>query len=302
MGLLSHARGYLRRWRLYRPWGLAKRKWMTYTRARQEQFRAILANDAYHAAFDGDFIKSLAQAKAEREKASNRLWLSQMVFVGFLALTAIPIEAEISLFGLSAKSTDKLKEVVLFISAVTGALASFITGDIVDMRAALEVVVERRVGPHAPAAVKDFLGLPYLPHVFRGFVPLPLPPQPGVSMSPGAFLWAITTILVGLLILMAVALIPLTVHIYVMVDIARNPGLPWYWTWVVIGFTAACDLFVVLTTVLVAAPLPYWDFGPISDLAELEKADPTAYAQKIDEIAKAAVRRQWLKFFGMRGE
>lgn len=300
MGLISAIVQKQRRWRDARRYGLAKLYWITFLRNRQDEFRRILADEAHQAAFDGEYLKALTHAQSENDKTAHRLWVFQMVLVGFLALSAIPIQTEITVFGLSARSTDKLKEVVLVVSAVCAAFSALHVPSALELRAALSAFLEQRLGSDASVQAKELLSLPYLQHLGAGLRALPVSPQPDLVMTTGSFVAVLSAMALGFLILLAVALITLAVHAYVIIDIIRTPGLPPLWSWSAIGVTIAADVFSVLMFLLFFAPLPFQDFRPLTELIALEKADPTAHDAKLEQLARAHVRREWFRLFGMR--
>ena len=77
------------------------------------------------------------------------------------------------------------------------------------------------------------------------------------------------------------------VHIAVMVNVIEEPTLPNPWWWLIVIYTLAADLGMLLSSSFFLLPVRYSDVSVLVELAHLRKTDEAAFKRKLDELNKA---------------
>lgn len=263
--------------------GLSKGKfpirWVTYRRRIQEDVRIALSKSDSDKFFSRDYVNALTASAKELEAWELKLLATQFAIYVFFVLSYLSSDPSLSIFGISAKHTPGLKEMLILISATLAAASQVI-------RSAKEtkIMVAEIVLQESPR------------EEFKEFAKLSAPASFHLKlyMARNFDLWMFPTIATRALFVLLVALLgivttglvvfSISVSLFVLIDIFRAPTMGVI-SYAVLSYAAVCSLLILVWTVRMHFPLPFRDKSALKRLGELEKRDFIAYSIAMEKIA-----------------
>jgi len=253
----------------------SKRLWVSVRQTRRSYFQRIVEDPKHQNLFNDEFFRDLIDRKKERERLEWKIWIVQTTLFGFLALTIFPAH------------TESLREAILFGIASLGLAICVLRMEVGDLEGMLDVLAIRRAGPEAVEYLRVF----YSPQVGR-FPKLRAPTEPYVY--PGLVVKILGITLIALIVMIAGAIVMVTavIMIAVVIDVVRQPSLPWIWSYLIAGYSAFCYLFTLLMTGLDRLSLPFRDYRLVGELSKLKETNPTEWRRRVDEVL-ARKKSRW---------
>jgi hypothetical protein len=202
-------------------------------------------------------------------------------------LSLIPVEASVTVFGVSPKASKNLREVLIVASALVGCFSGMLSRYIEIMDEIVASFVDRQ--SKGDKDVSEFLGL----GLGTNFWFLPSAAYGHASTGLG-FLALLSVIgLLGITLLFCTVFGAAYIHWCILRDIYVNPSFSVSASIWVIGFVLACDFFTLLLAFLSNGGLPLQDLTNMMSIAKMGEKDPQKASRIYEAMAREYLRRPW---------
>lgn len=122
---------------------------------RKERFKEVLRKHAD--VFDKDYLESILKRRSAARSITFKLFAAQIPIFAFLMLSLIPVEASVTVFGVSPKASKNLREVLIVASAFVGCGSAMLNHYLGILDEIVASFVDRR--SKGDKDVSEFLGL-----------------------------------------------------------------------------------------------------------------------------------------------
>jgi hypothetical protein len=257
-------------------------RWFTSSALLRALLEDTLNSKAGERGLNDELLKQTQERRASLEKAMWRLAVVQAVLLLALFLNAVPLPAEISIGGLSLRRVDSVKELLLFVTSSLSMVLSLMSAQ----RQILSAVVGKWLEKKYSGNALRFAKYAYGDLVFE-FPEVRIPAGP--FSEPLKVVQALRALLVILWLAWFVFFIVANtvVTAVVILDVAKHPALPLFWSRSVVVYAAIVFFANVVQSVLMWAPMPYRDYRQVHELMELQKRSKDDYEARLREITGA---------------
>jgi hypothetical protein len=264
------------------------RTWRTAGPLRRQRFYDILTVKGRDGVLDSDFLTLLHERRATAIKRALKLFSFQIPVLALLVLAILPLQASVSILGITPAASRGFREALVVISALMGVAASglsFYTGILTEMIESYVVKLSK-----GDDEIKTLLGVAHgveyfvVPNVYEKNVRL--------GWGFGAFL-AILGIIAALLALAMIAAY-LVFHLYILWDIYQRPSFSVAVSVCVVWFVLLADTLGLSINVLNGWPFAVRDYTNFHKLAEIQEHDPERYKRVIVSIVEQHHGLPWL--------
>lgn len=251
-------------------------RWLTYKQRIVLDIERAFKSPAAKNAFPPDFIQNLTKSIERSEGWIIKLFSFQFSITAFFILGFISDKPSLSLLGISLTDVVGLKEVLLAIWTMLGAINAIIGTSRDTLVLVADEVFARQQGNNELLPLAK-LSLPasfnirvYTPREFDDWL---------FSTWSAKTLFAVLTTL-ATLIFFSVLIFSFLFSLYVFRDIYNHPTLG-SWSYTLLIFSGIVYVFTLLWVLRFGLPLPYRDKSGFKRIAELEHTDPIAYRAAI---------------------
>jgi len=237
--------------------------------------------------FDKDYFKDLASRYFDLEKSYWNMQLVYIIIAAFLASRLLG-GAEISLFGLSIKSPNILREPLLFALTILAMILAMQLQQLDKMRFLLKTYSHLKC-PEIPSlyAAK-----------FAHFVPGELYiPNPDKDLTMGPLGKFILSMFVVLFILMFIAIVCISgivgfINAY---DVYQNPSQYKYLSYATVVFYFLAWIFSAVVMIIDKLPFTYRDYSLVTNLMEMKKDSEEKHSLALKKLSHEAFIKAGLK-------
>lgn len=262
------------------------RTWWRFSTMRRERFKDVLRKNVD--TFDKDYIEAIQKRRAAALSIGWKLIAVQLPILTFLVLSLIPIQASVSIFGVSPGASKNLREVLVVISALLGVCSSALNHHVENLNEVVAAYIERR--SKGDKEVADYLGMALGTNYWL---------LPGVKYESASVGWGFLA-LIGAIALIAVTVVFATlfaagyVHYRILRDIYADPSFSLHASILVVGFVLLCDCFSVLLSFLSSGGMPLQDLTNMLTITKIGERDPEKASTIYRAIADEHLRRPWI--------
>jgi hypothetical protein len=248
----------------------------------RQRLAKLLNAKATAGLFDADYVKALAAQRQDKAAMANRLMIFGLTLSLFMAAWLFIDGLKLSVLELSADHTDKIIEIVVLLSACSGAYLALVKLEDRNLLAILDEITSRRATP----AAAPFLGLAYR-GVGEGLV---LSPDPTDHVLPtrtttGFFIaWAILMGISVAVFILASAAVQIAVLWQMFFHPAIGPVAPRFIASVAIVFTLASYGAIAFMYLR----FPFRDYTDVAELGPLFERNKEAWTKAMQ--ARLAAR------------
>ena len=254
--------------------------WIKGQNASKDRFCKIFEDEK---TFDEKFIRRLDEHGRELQERSWSFVKINLVIIFALIINLFVEDLSIPVLQMSVKNVNQIKEVLLLVSALLG----FANGLIVRATSRIRDAIEAWIELHYKDNARQLAALSFSTGTgLKGKVAL-FPPDVKYVVSNWLSRFLIlSSAFIILVAIFGVILLGTGVHIAIILDIINNPSLPKYYSWVVVGFVLALDIFAILSLIIENVPLPFEDYRLVMYLSKLRETDPKAHKDSLRRISK----------------
>jgi hypothetical protein len=258
-----------------------RREWLSLSDLYSEQMQELMKHEANKAIFDEEYFDAVHERRAETRSQMQKIAIINTLLLGALFINAAVTTTDMQIFGFKISNVAKLKEVLLFASAVlTLAWTQLRTNEYL-LGAALRAGVDGRYNED----VRPYVGLRYgwSPHHPRilNRAPHRMPPMFILTWWDASKL---------LYYIMAVAIVPALYGMiaFVIIDVVWNPSLPPVWAYIAALVAIAANLYSLLSMFYGPIPFAFQDYRPAIEFDEFQKnnGDPRAIHERFQKLKK----------------
>ncbi|MGX4804853.1 hypothetical protein [Bradyrhizobium guangdongense] len=252
---------------------------------RKERFKDVLRKHAD--IFNDDYLEAIQKRRATARSLSFKLFSAQLPILIFLVLSLIPVDASVTIFGVSPKASKNLREVLIVASALVGVFATTLNHYVDIMNDIIGCFVDRR--SKGDKEVSEFLGLGLGTNLWF---------LPGVKYENASVSWGFLALIsmiavLGISVLLCTFFGTVYVHFLVLKDIYINPSFSHATSVAVISFVLACDVFTLLLAFLSSGGMPLQDLTNMLTMSKISEKDPDRAAKIYRAMALEHLRRPW---------
>ncbi|MHB8269259.1 hypothetical protein [Bradyrhizobium sp.] len=262
--------------------------WRSAADLRRQRFYEVLAAQGKDGIFDDKYIELIQRRRSSSYKMAFRVFSLQMPILIFLVLSLIPIDASVSVLGISPSGNRHLREMLLIVSALLGVAAAGLSHHAAILSEILSAYTEKR--SRGDAKIKGYLGIGY------GVDFAVLPETSDVNLKPSGWYAAFIGVmaLAVILLLLALLLTGFTIHLLVLRDVYVDPSFSRGVSVGVIVFVLLTDLFSAGLSLLGNGPVLLKDFTNANAIFKIFERDAEKGTAIYKKIAVMHAEKPWL--------
>lgn len=264
---------------------LYTRLWVSVGTLREGRFTALLSKQGSAELFDSKFIEMVQKRRDGLWTAAFKLYTLQLPIFAFLVFTLIPIDAHVSVLGISPTASRNLREVMVVVAAVFALIAAGITVSQTTLNEIIKAYIRKT--SKGDQEVNEYLDIGH------GIAFWMLPPTKlgTLQLRWGYHLFLSSIAIVFFAVLTALAVGAVYIHFLILKDIYLNPSYSRAVSIGVIAFVLGCDFVCVGFSVLSSGMIGARNFSNLLALSKLKETAPA----KADEVYKEAARQYYRK-------
>ncbi len=250
---------------------------------RQEKFAQVLAKKGD--IFDENFIEKIVIRRKGAFNLALKLGALQLPIFVFLLFALIPIEANVSIFGVSPTANKKLREILLISSALLGVCSSGLAVYNTILTEILNAYVAKR--SKGDKVVQEYLGIAYgvdffvLPHTEVGKL------SAGWGFPTFMVLWALLVVI----LFACLAVAGIYIHVLLLYDIYIDPSFSRRVSLLTIAFVLLADALWLVGMFLQSGFVVMRNYENMEILSNMpEEKAKAVYVQ----MAKNYYQKPWL--------
>jgi hypothetical protein len=273
---------------------LYTRSWWRFSTLRRDRFKEVLQKSSD--TFDSGYIEAIQKRRSGAWSVAFKVAAIQIPIFVFLVLSLIPVQASVTIFGVSPGASKNLREVLVVASALLGTASAALNHYIDLLGEIVSAYVDRR--SKGDKEIAEYLGM----GLGTNHWILPNAKYGNAHLGWG-FLGFIATLgLLGIIVLLATLLGAGYVHYLVLQDIYLNPSFSNAVSVWIIGFVLTCDSFSILLAFLGGGIFPLRDLTNMLAIAKIGERNPDEASKIYRTIATQHVQRPWIVrlFFRMQ--
>jgi hypothetical protein len=254
------------------------RLWVKASKLRRAKFLEVIRKNEN--ILDEKYFEAVTKRRSSVFGALLKAYTIQIPILTFLVLSLIPIQANVSIFGLSPTSNKNLREILIVVSAMIGLGIGFVNYYHDALSEILAAYAERR--SKGDKDVEELLKVGYGLDIF----PLPPPKHGDIQLGWGYLLFLFFFAFVALSLLGVVAAGALYIHFLVLQDIYYKPSFSTTASLWVIGFVLVCDFLTITIAIFSGGMIIARDFSNVMAISKMD-----------EEKAKAIYVAMWTRHF-----
>jgi hypothetical protein len=261
------------------------RAWRSIGNLRQEVFYDLLSKEDTGTLFDDKFIEGVLKRRDHLANMALKLTSFQIPIFALLLFALIPIEAQVSVLGITPTAGRNLREVLVVASAILGIIATLLTLN----RSSLAEIVKAYTQKKSKGQddVRQFLNIGYGIDLF--ILPKTTNNNQAIGWGFGTFLILWIAAIVFLFCVATTAAI--YVHFLILKNIYVDPSYSRSVSLGVIAFVLGCDFVSICNVILNSGMIPLRDYSNVMKLSDLSAREP----KKAEEIHRQIARRHRAK-------
>lgn len=264
------------------------RTWRRAGPLRQQRFFDILANQDKDGAFDEAFIELVHKRRSSASQLTFKLISLQVPIFVLLVFSLIPIQASVSILGITPAASRNLREVLVVVSATLGVVSSGLGIYYAVLTEIIAAYVEKR--SKGDKEVREFLGIGH----GVDFIVMPNVEYKNLSLGWGFAVFLVVVFLAGVVFVLSIAAAALYLHYVVLKDIYYDPSFSDRVSMYVIAFVLLGDFLSISINALSGWPIAMKDYTNMMALDRLKQKEPEKVAEVYRQMAAKHVRRPWL--------
>jgi len=234
-----------------------------------EKFDHIIINETKPQLFGMDFINRLAAKVSGMNAIVNRIFLVNFAIVSILFVTQYNSNVNIEFAGVKIDGMEKYKELLLFMSTITGFIALWMYCCKEYAKCILHKVVVNYVGDKNAELFENSLDC-YVFFPINDIIPSYKHPYTIFLISA----WSISLFSIIMFLIVSSTFVQTSV----IVDVWSNPSVNSYAAKFIILLAVLYQLFQV-STMLILAPLPDYNYSALERLEKMRQEDPSKYQE-----------------------
>ena len=266
--------------------------WRNAADLRKQRFYEALGAQGKDGIFDDKYIELIQRRRSSSYKIAFRVFSLQMPILIFLVLSLIPIQASVSVLGISPSANRNLREMLLIGSAFLGVAAAALNHHAAILSESLNAYAEKR--SRGDAKIKGYLNIGY----GVDFSVMPETSDANMNTS-GWYLAFIGLMGFAMILLLAVLLITgFIIHVLVLRDVYVDPSFSRGVSVGVIAFVLLTDVLTVGLSLFNSGPVLMKDFTNANTVLKIFERDPekgSAIYKKIAELQKPGLFRRFTR-------
>jgi hypothetical protein len=242
-------------------------KWVRLSELRRDMFYDLLVKSKYEKVFDDKFIETVQKRRDAVAAMAFKLTTFQIPIFALLVFSLIPIQASVSVLGISPASSRHLREILVVASSLIGLIATYLNIYKGSLNEMLSAYTRRQ--SKGDARVRRFLDIAY----DLDFFVLPdVGPRESLPKSflPVMFIWIVALVIV----FAAVVCAALAIHILILRDIYIDPSYSVRVSIGVIAFVVLCDFITMMASVYQHGHIGLKDYQLLYTVSKLDERDP----------------------------
>lgn len=261
--------------------------WKSAADLRKQRFYEVLAK-ARKGVFDDKYIELIQRRRTSNYKIAFRVFSLQMPILIFLVLSLIPIDASVSVLGITPSGNRNLREMLLVFSGLLGMAAAGLNHHAAVLSEILSAYAEKQ--SRGDEKIKEYLGIGY------GVNFAVLPDTSGVNLKTSGWYAAFIVLLVMALVLLIVVVLlaAFTIHLLVLRDVYVDPSFSHGVSVGVIVFVLLTDVFTVGLGLLNNGPVLLKDFTTSNAVFKIFERDEEKGTAIYKKIAEGHSKKPWL--------
>jgi hypothetical protein len=263
--------------------------WRSAADLRKQRFYEVLGAHGRGGLFDDKYIELIQKRRSSSYKIAFRVFSLQMPILIFLVLSLIPVDASVSVLGISPSANRNLREMLLTVSGLLGVAAAGLNLHAVILSEILSVYAEKR--SKGDAKLKGYLNIGYGVE----FAVLPETSDKNLNTS-GWYAAFIAVMGLGMILLLAILLITgFAIHVLVLRDVYVDPSFSRGVSVGVIVFVLFTDAFTAGLSLFTSGPVLMKDLTNANTVLKIFEKDPekgAAIYKKIAELQKPGLFRR----------
>jgi len=260
--------------------------WTKISTLRKQKFDALLSK--HGEIFDEKFIEMVQKRRERLLNLTLKLTAIQVPILAFLTFALIPVDASVSVLGISPATNRNLREILIVFSAITGLLAVGLSVNRQTLSDIVQAYVDKRSKSDNEA--NEYLSIGH----GLSFASLPNSDYGLLSFGRGYLMLLLLLIFLVISLFIITVGAALALHVLILRDIYYYPSYSHAVSLLVISLVIACDLLGLIWTLLATGFWPMQNLERLHALSRIEEKTPQRAKEIYKEMAMRYYKKPWL--------